>query len=192
MAIPAHVGVSLLTGWAPWLAFLTTLAGWKLAGCLVMLAIAALALPRGPERRRLSDVRRGLLGLPGVLLALGAVGLLGSGVLLQRHLVEQGDYQSVAEQRAERADWERRWLPGASAWQVAGGQLQVQVDSAARQVVGQWTLDGVLTTGLDAELPPGMQVTAVSVMGRPVVFEHATEHLRVPLEGAQQAVVRWC
>lgn len=183
MAIPAHVGVSLLTGWAPWLAFLATLAGWKLAGCLVLLAVAALALPRGPEPRRLSDVRRGLLGLPGALLALGIVGLLGSGVLLQRYLVDQGEYQSVAEQHAERADWEQRWLPGASAWQVAGGQLQVQVDSAARQVLGQWSLDGVVAAHLDAELPPGLQVKAVSVMGRPVAFEQAFEHLRVPLEG---------
>ena len=195
MAIPAHVGVSLLTGWAPWLGFLATLASWKLAGCLVLLAVAALALPRGPERRRLSDVRRGLLGLPGALLALGIVGLLGSGVLLQRHLVEQGEYQSVAEQRAERADWEQRWVPGASAWQVAGGRLQLQVDSAARHVVGQWTLDGVVAAHLDAELPPSLHVTAVSVMGRPVAFEQATEHLRVPLDGCAasgcQVVLNW-
>ncbi|MCF8997038.1 hypothetical protein GIV29_23460, partial [Pseudomonas carnis] len=29
MAIPAHVSVSLLTGWAPWVAFLAALDGWK-------------------------------------------------------------------------------------------------------------------------------------------------------------------
>ncbi|QXH78160.1 hypothetical protein [Pseudomonas salmasensis] len=195
MAIPAHVSVSLLTGWAPWLAFLATLGGWKLAGCLVLLAVAALVLPRGPERRRLSEVRDGLLGLPGGLLALGAVGMLGSGVLLQRHLVELGGYQSVAAQRAERADWERRWLPGASAWQMAGGQLHLQVDSAARQVAGQWTLQGVVAAQLDAELPPGLQVMAASVMGRPVRFEQASEHLRVPLDGCAasgcQVALNW-
>ncbi|MCU1729660.1 ABC transporter permease [Pseudomonas sp. 7P_10.2_Bac1] len=181
MAIPAHVSLSQLVGWAPWLPYLATLAGWKLAGCLVLLAVAALVLPRGPERRRFADLRRGLLGLPGVLLALGALGLLGSGNLLHRHLVEQGSYQSVAEERAESADWEQRWLAGASAWQVAGGRLQLRVDSTARHVEGQWTLEAVVATHLDAELPPGLQITEVSVLGQPVTFEQATEHLRVPL-----------
>ncbi|MGP5371470.1 hypothetical protein ACTXN4_29010, partial [Pseudomonas helleri] len=70
--------------------------------------------------------------------------LLGSGVALHHHLVEQGDYQSVAEERVDRAAWEQRWLPGATAWQVAGGRVQLRVDSAARQVEGQWTLDAVV------------------------------------------------
>ncbi|OIN46442.1 hypothetical protein BLL37_16385 [Pseudomonas azotoformans] len=183
MAIPAHVSLSLLTGWAPWLPYLATLTGWKLAGCLVLLALAALVLPRGPERRRFSDLRRSLLGLPGALLAVGILGLLGCGVLLHKHLVEQGDYQSIAEQRAARADWERQWLAGAGAWQVVGGRLQLQVDAKAREVMGQWRLDGVVAANLDAELPPGLQVTAVSVMGRPVDFQQASDHLRVPVAG---------
>ncbi|MGP5329965.1 hypothetical protein [Pseudomonas helleri] len=178
MGIPAHVALSQLAGWAPWLPYLGTLAGWKLAGCAVMVGVAALVLPRGPERRRFADVGQ---PLPLAVLALGALGLLGSGVALHHHLVEQGDYQSVAEERVERAAWEQRWLPGAPAWQVAGGRVQLRVDSAARQVEGQWTLDAVVASQLDAELPPGLQVTAVSVMGQPVTFEQATEHLRVPL-----------
>lgn len=181
VAIPAHVGVSLLTGWAPWVPFLATLAGWKIAGCLVLLAVAALMLPRGSERRRFRDVRRGMLGLPGALLAVGVVGLLGCGTLLQRHLVEQGDYRSVAEERAERAEWEQRWVAGAGAWQVAGGRLELRVDSAARRVEGLWKLDRLVGANLDAELPPGLQVTAVSVMGRAVPFEQVTDHLRVPM-----------
>lgn len=137
----------------------------------MMVAVAALALPRGPERRRLRDVRRSLLGLPGVLLVLGAVGLLGSGALLHRHLVEQGDYRSVAEERAEHAEWEQRWLAGAGAWQVADGRLHLRIDSVARRVDGEWTLGTVIAAKehLDAELPPGLHVTAVSVMGRPVL-----------------------
>ncbi|MBD8742942.1 hypothetical protein IFR41_25770 [Pseudomonas fluorescens] len=178
MGIPAHVALSQLTGWAPWLPYLGTLAGWKLAGCVVMVGVAALVLPRGPERRRFADLRQ---PLPLAMLALGALGLLGSGVALHRYLVEQGDYQSVAEERAERAAWEQRWLAGAAAWQVAGGRVQLRVDSTARQVEGQWTLDAMVARQLDAELPPGLRVTAVSVMGQPVTFEQATEHLRVPL-----------
>ncbi|WP_431481022.1 hypothetical protein [Pseudomonas thivervalensis] len=183
MAIPAHVALSQLTGWAPWMPYLATLTSWKLAGCLVMVAVAALALPRGPERRRLIDVRHSLLGLPGALLVLGGVGLLGSGALLHRHLVEQGDYQSVAEERAERAEWEQRWLAGAGAWQVADGRLHLRIDSVARRVEGEWTLGTVIAANgrLDAELPPDLHVTAVSVMGRPVLFEQAAGHLRVPL-----------
>jgi hypothetical protein len=59
--------------------------------------------------------------------------------------------------------------------------VQLRVDSTARQVEGQWTLDAMVARQLDAELPPGLRVTAVSVMGQPVTFEQATEHLRVPL-----------
>ncbi|CAN1600446.1 hypothetical protein [Pseudomonas mediterranea] len=183
MAIPGHVALSGLTGWAPWLPFLTTLASWKLAGCLVMVAIAALFLPRGPQRRRLMDMRQHLMGVPGVLLALGATGMLGSGVMLHRQLVERGDYQSAVQARAERAAWEQRWLAGAGAWQVAGGRLRLRVDRSNRRIEGHWALDGVTAAKghLDAELPPGTQVTTVSVMGRPVTFEQATDHLRVPL-----------
>ncbi|GAB7529026.1 hypothetical protein PS3A_14350 [Pseudomonas sp. 3A(2025)] len=178
MAIPAHVALSQLTGWAPWWPYLGTLAGWKLAGCVVMIGVAALVLPAGTQRRRISGLRQ---PLPWALLTVGALGLLGSGVALQRYLVEQGDYQSVAEERAERAAWEQRWLAGATAWQVAGGRVQLHVDSTARQVQGQWALDAVVASQLDAELPPGLQVTAVSVMGQPVTFEQAFGHLRVPL-----------
>ncbi|OLF53746.1 hypothetical protein [Pseudomonas chlororaphis] len=183
MAIPAHVALSALTGWAPWLPYLATLAGWKLAGCLVLVALAALALPRGPEQRRLADVRQRLFGLPGGLLALGVLLLLGSGLLLHRHLVEQGAYQSTAEERAESAAWEQRWLAGAGAWQVAGGQVQLRVDSARRQVEGRWALDGVIAASgrLDAELPPGLHVTGASVMGQPAAVEQATDHLRIAL-----------
>lgn len=183
MAIPGHVALSGLTGWAPWLPFLTTLASWKLAGCLVLVAIAALTLPRGPQRRRLVDMRQRLVGVPAVLLAAGVIGMLGSGAVLHRQLVERGDYQSAGQARAERAAWEQRWLAGAGAWQVAGGRLRLRVDSQHRRVEGHWTLDAVIAAKghLDAELPPGLQVTAVSVMGRPVTFEQDTDHLRVPL-----------
>ena len=183
MAIPAHVALSQLTGWAPWLPYLATLTSWKLACCLVLVALAALVLPRGPERRRLIDVRRSLWRLPGALLILGAVGLLGSGVLLHRHLVEQGEYRSVAEERAEHAEWEQRWLAGAGAWQVAQGRLRLRIDSVARRVEGEWTLGAVTAANqrLDAELPPGLHITTVSVMGRPVIFEQAAGHLRVSL-----------
>lgn len=183
MAIPAHVALSALTGWAPWWPYLATLASWKLALCLVLLALAALALPRGPEPRRMADLRRRLFGLPGALLASGLVLMGSSGALLHRHLVEQGTYQSAAAERAERAAWEQRWLAGAGPWQVAGGHLRLQVDGAARQVLGQWTLEGVIAANgqLDAELPVGMKVTEVRVMGQPLAVEQDTDHLRIAL-----------
>lgn len=171
MAIPAHVALSALTGWAPWWPYLATLAGWKLAGCAVMVALAALFAPRGMGR------------VPAALLALGVLGMLGTGVLLHRHLVEQGDYRSSADELAERAAWEQRWLADAGAWQVAGGQVQVQIDSGRRQVQGQWRLDRVIAANghLDAELPPGFHVTGASVMGQTVAVEQASDHLRIPL-----------
>lgn len=183
MAIPAHVALSRMTGWAPWWPYLATLTTWKLAGCMVLVAVAALGLPRGPERRRIAQVRMRLQGVPGVLLAVGIMGMLASGVWLHRHLVEQGDYQSPSQERAERAAWEQRWLAGAGAWQVAGGSLQLNINSLTRQVEGQWRLDKVVANSrqLDAELPQGLRVTAARVMGQAVTVEQGMQHLRVPL-----------
>lgn len=183
MGIPAHVALSRMTGWAPWWPYLTTLTTWKLAGCMVLVAVAALGLPRGPERRRIAQVRARLPGVPAVLLALGIMGMLGSGVWLHRHLVEQGYYQSPSQDRAERAAWEQRWLAGAGAWQVAGGYLYLNIDSLNRQVKGHWRLDQVIADSrhLDAELPQGLRVTAARVMGQAVNVEQAAQHLRVPL-----------
>ncbi|WP_070886976.1 hypothetical protein [Pseudomonas argentinensis] len=183
MGIPAHVALSRMTGWAPWWPYLTTLAVWKLAGCMVLVAVAALGLPRGPERRRVTQLRTAVLGVPGVLLALGSVGMFGSGVWLHRHLVEQGDFQSPSQERAERAAWEQRWLAGAGAWQAAGGRLQLNIDSLNLQVEGQWRLEAVIADSrhLDAELPQGLRVTAVRVMGQAVDIEQEARHLRVPL-----------
>lgn len=183
IGIPAHVALSRMAGWAPWWPYLATLTIWKLAGCMVLVAVAALGLPRGPERRRIAQVRARLPGVPGVLLMLGGMGMLGSGVWLHLHLVEQGDYQSPSQERAERAAWERRWLAGAGPWQVAGGRLQLNVHSLNRQVEGQWRLDGVTAVNrqLDAELPQGMRVTAAHVMGQAVTVEQGMQHLRVPL-----------
>lgn len=183
MAIPGHVALSALTGWAPWLAYLGTLASWKLALCLVLVALAALAVPRGPERRRLADLGARLRGVPGVLLAVGVLVMFGSGSVLHRQLVVQGDYQTAAQARADSAAWEQHWLGGAGAFQVAGGQLQLQIDSAQRHVQGQWTLEGVIAANghLDAELPAGLQVTDARVMGQSVVVEQAHDHLRLAL-----------
>lgn len=183
MGIAADVALSRMTGWAPWWPYLATLTTWKLAGCMVLVAVAALGLPRGPERRRITQVRARFLGVPGVLLVSGCMGMLGSGVWLHRHLVEQGDYQSPSQERAERAAWEQRWLAGAGAWQVAGGRLQLNIDSLNRQVEGQWRLDGVTAVNrqLDAELPQGLRVTAAHVMGQAVTVEQGMHHMRVPL-----------
>ena len=183
MAIPAHVGLSVLTGWTPWLPYLTALTGWKLAGCAVLVALAAMLQPTGPEPRRFVSIVRRARGLPGALLGAGLLVMLGTGVLLHRHLVEEGDYRSPADERAERAAWEKRWLAGVGGWQVAGGQLQLQVRTERREVHGHWTLEGVSAVNghLDAELPPGLQITGVSVAGAAVSAEQSADHLRIPL-----------
>lgn len=185
VAIAPHVALSALTGWTSWLPYLTTLLSWKLAGCLVLAGLAAALLARGPERRRPREVGARFWGVPGALVGLGAVVMVASGVSLHRHLVLLGSYQSSAETRAERAAWERRWLPGAGAWKVAGGQVRLRVDSALRQVEGQWVLQGVSAAAghLDAELPPGLWVVGVRVGGEPMPFEQGEQHLRIALGG---------
>ncbi|MQU09692.1 hypothetical protein, partial [Pseudomonas helleri] len=52
-----------------------------------------------------------------------------------------------------------------------------------REVHGHWTLEGVSAVNghLDAELPPGLQITGVSVAGAAVSAEQSADHLRIPL-----------
>jgi hypothetical protein len=184
--IPAHIEYSVLTGWTEWTQRLLFGDLYKLGFVLALLALAALVQVRGLDSRLRHGgrvIRERLLGVTG--LAFGAA-LAFSAVLytvLARGFVE-GGYQTRGHQLAEQAAWEQRWLPEAGPWSVAGGALDIRIDTQRRLVSGHWRLDEVSTeTGvLHFELPEWLTLDTVVVNGATAVFEQQERHALVRLE----------
>lgn len=186
VGIPAHVRLSSLTGWTPWLDYLLALDAYKLALGALLVAFAGIVLPRGLDRRSrkgFAQPRARMTGPLGALAALSVVAMVGLGVLLRYELVERGGYRPIEASKREDADWERRWLADAGAYSVAGGELRLQVDPAKSTVEGEWTMTGVRAANgrLHAELPSGFQSGQVRVDGRAVQVDVRDDHLVVPL-----------
>ncbi|MEH6420595.1 ABC transporter permease [Pseudomonas sp. CGJS7] len=184
--IPAHMNLSALTGWAPWWDYLLTLDGYKLSLSALLVALAALIVPRGVDsrwHRGMAQARARVRGPAGALAALALVAMLGLGALLQTRLSERGGYQPLAERQREDAEWERSWLGRAGAYAVAGGDLRLQADPASATVHGEWDLRGVHAAGgvLHAELPAGFALAQAAVEGREVKADIRHDHLALPL-----------
>jgi hypothetical protein len=181
MGIAPKASLSGLTGWGPWLSYLLALDGFKLALCLLLVALAGLALPRGTEERRLSLAGarlRGPVGLAGVvaLLLLAGIGL----PFASRLDADDGGH-SRHNAELEGAAWERQWTADLLPLRVAGGDLRLTIDPASRLVRGEWRLEGVQGRRLDAELPHGFQLQAASIGGQPVPAKQVADHLILEL-----------
>lgn len=187
VGIPAHVNLSALTGWAPWLSYLVTLDAYKLALCVLLIALAAIVLPRGLDSRLrggLAQARARLLGPQGILALVAIVSMWNLSAFLEKKLVVEGGYLSAEQTRQSDASWEKRWLsqpPGA--FTVAGGELRVDIDPAARTLVGHWLLRQVTADKgyLHAELPHGLLLQKALVNDREVMAEIGNDHLALPL-----------
>lgn len=184
--IPAHMNLSALTGWAPWSGYLLTLDGYKLSLSALLVALAALVLPRGVDSRRrggMAQARARLRGPAGALAALAIVAMSGLAAVLQTGLSERGGYQPLAERQHEDAAWEHAWLGRAGAYSVAGGDLRLQAYPASATLRGEWDLRGVRASGdvLHAELPAGFTLEQATVSGRAVQADTRHDHLALPL-----------
>ncbi|ODU58716.1 MAG: hypothetical protein ABT02_13755 [Comamonadaceae bacterium SCN 68-20] len=190
IGLPLPATISAATGWGSWIGPMLAGDAWKLALTLLFAALAALAVPRGTDARwrvRLAEAAQRLRGPAGAALAVGLAGTAATGALLHAQLVEEGGWQSPAQQRADDAQWERRWLrDGAgqqAAFATAGGEVQLRVHPATRTVQGDWLLRGVQAPHgwLHAELPPDFTLHAAQVNGAPVAAETGHDHIAVPL-----------
>lgn len=184
--IPAHMNLSALTGWAPWWGYLLTLDGYKLSLSALLVALAALIVPRGVDsrwHRGMAQARARMRGPAGALAALALIAMLGLGALLQTRLNERGGYQPLAERQREDAQWERSWLASAGAYSVAGGDLRLQADPDSAIVRGKWELHGVRASAgvLHAELPAGFALEQAAVGARTVQADTRHDHLALPL-----------
>lgn len=168
VGLPVRVALSDLGGWAPWLPRLLTGDLVKLATAGLAVSLAALVWRRGTDQRFVVAIRtlgRRALGPAGAALVASALVLFGGAALLRQHLVVHGDYEAPADALDDRATWEREVLPRATAFSLAGGQVESEVDPRARLVRSKLRLDGLRVDGaaLSAELPPAVSVTAARV-----------------------------
>ncbi len=186
IGLPMPATLSAATGWAPWIAPLLVGDAWKLAVVLLFAALAALAVPRGTDARwrmRLAEAAQRLRGPAGAALAVGLAGTVATGALLHARLVEEGGWKPPAEERADDAQWERRWLRGDAPFSTTGGEVTLAVHPATRTVQGDWLLRGVRAPQgwLHAELPPDFTLHAAQVDGAPVAAESDHDHIAVPV-----------
>lgn len=186
IGLPVPATLSAATGWAPWIAPLLAGDAWKLALVLSFAALAALAVPRGTDVRWrvcLAEAAQRLRGPAGAALAVGMAGTAATGALLHARLVEEGGWQPPAEERADDAQWERRWLRDDAMFSVTGGEVTLAVHPATRTVQGDWLLRGVRAPQgwLHAELPLDFTLHAAQVDGAPVAAESDHDHIAVPV-----------
>lgn len=191
IAIPAHVVLSGLTGWAPWLERLLAGDGWKLACAVLMLAVAGMMAPRGTDTRlrvALREAKRRLIGPIGLsgLLALLVLSVLAPWQHLR--LVEQGGYRSLDGKLADDAAWERRWLAQADAFGVTGGKLEIDLAPDSGSGRGAWQLQGMTSRNgvLQLELPRGLHNLQASVAGTLLVMQEDGDHAAISLPACSQ------
>ncbi|THF58623.1 ABC transporter permease family protein [Pseudothauera rhizosphaerae] len=186
IGIGVPIALSGLTGFAPWCEKLLASDGFKLAVAGLLLAVTALATRRGTDlgwRPRLRHLRASAFGLAGIGAVAGVVAIGGLSAWLHQRYVVEGGYETDEETLAKDAAWEKRWLPRQGAFSVAGGEVALTVRPAARELRGDWRLDGVRAAGgeLHALLPIGFELVAARVAGQPAAATAEDDHLSIPL-----------
>lgn len=192
IGIGVPIALSGLTGFAAWCEKLLAGDGFKLAVAALLLALTAMATRRGTDegwQPRLRHLRASAFGLAGIGAVAAAVALGGFSAWLHRAYVVDGGYETDEETLAKDAAWEKRWLPRQAAFSVAGGEVALTIDPAARALRGDWRLDGVRAAGkeLHALLPNGFELIEVRVGGQPVTATAADDHLAIPLAACPEA-----
>ncbi|RMH93596.1 ABC transporter permease [Lysobacter pythonis] len=193
-AMPIYPAISGLSGLSPWSANLFWLISFKLLLALLCVVLAMWVSPAGteePGRRALGERlrlrwRQGVGPVAAVLL-LGWLAVL---PVLHTGYVSRGDYAARTTTMAEQAAWEREWWASFGAFSVAGGEVDLRLDSALPGLTGQWRLHGVRTDSghLFFRLPPGVsEINAVQ--GEDVLHgARIGEQWVLPLHGCKEAV----
>lgn len=187
IGIPAHISLSSITQWQPWLEFLLTIDMLKINLVGLLAALAWAIWPRSSDLSfslRLTKMSYRLRQKAGVL-ALGSLFFLGfANILLYDKLVLTGDYQTLSTQNQTDAEWEKYWWDKASEFTVAGGDVKIKLVPNHRSVEVIWKIYGVKATPdiLHGDLPHGLTIKSVTVNKGRVEPEVKYDHFIVPLE----------
>jgi len=180
------LSLSSLSGWLPWLASLIGIYLLKLGVVAIVAALAWLCWPRGVDfgfavRSRMAYARlRNVAPLAVIGISLIAI----PGTVLYQKLVIHGEYQSLKEEIAEAAAWEKQWWNKGSAYTLEGGEAHIRVNPSRRTLEAKWTLDNVRSDKglLHGSLPHGVAISAARVEGREVVPDTAYDHFALALD----------
>lgn len=188
----AHVPLSEIQGYAPWLRYVLTLDSFKGAIATFLVAVAWLALPRGTAltwKDRLGQARSRVVGGAGTLAGAALCACLGLGWVLHQGLVVHGEYQSQSQQDVEDAAWERAFWLQPAPFSLQGGEAQVRVDVSNRAVRSTLRLQGVQAKAglLTGSLPSGLQKLYASVNGRPAEVRVKHDQFVLQLESCVSA-----
>ncbi|MEN0068126.1 MAG: hypothetical protein AAGA48_38735 [Myxococcota bacterium] len=163
--MPAHLELSVLTGWAPWVDRVGLVALSKLVMATTLVIGGSLLLRRGVQREfasRLTDVVSRLRTWRGLALA-GALASTMAFFAMQYHrYVTIGTYASTLDDLQSDALWERTVLPFGAPWSVDGGDLRLEVTPGGA-IHGTWTLCGLRSDNghIVASLPEGFRLQRV-------------------------------
>jgi len=182
--VPAHLSLSALAGWSPWLANVSVTGVFKLTLVGIVVGLVWLVWQRGTDWRwwqrwLAARQRYAAMGM------IASSGLLASVIALQLHyrLISAGEFQSSHQQIAEATGWEQHWWQQAGAFTVTGGKVAIQVEPSAQTAKANWLLHGVTSaTGyLHGSLPHGVVLDRVLIEQQFVKVETAYNHFAVPL-----------
>lgn len=184
IGIPAHMAVSELAGWGPWMASVGTLALLKLSVLGLGIGLAWLAWQRDLNElvrdRWITAVLR-LRSGAGLVLASSLVVIFAAESLLNRKVVDLGEYRTHAQAIENDAGWEKRFAP--STFDVTGGDVSVRLQPALRSATVTWSIGGVRSPDalLQGELPSGARLLECDVQGQRCEPEVAHDHFSVEL-----------
>ncbi|MEM6289756.1 MAG: ABC transporter permease [Myxococcota bacterium] len=192
LGIPASLTLSELVGLSPFLGWLTAAAVFKLLIFVAAGVVAWIAWRRDVEstpglRVRIALAR--LRGPAGLTMAAVTAGLFAMLALFERELVDSGQYETAAEERAAAAAWERTWARRGGRVELDGGSVAVSVEPDAQVASVVWTLRQVRTPDrqLHLELPFGVGPLEATAQGESLAVERAADHAAVSLGACADA-----
>ena len=186
VGITAHVPLSEIQSFGPWLSAVLTLDVYKVAGAALLVAFAWIVFPRGTaltvgERWRVAGRR--FAGPAGMLASAALLCCVGLGWLLHDRLVTRGHYLSALEEDAEDAAWEKRFWGRPAPFTLQGGHVDVLLDAHSQRARSKVRLTGIQCAQgrLTGQLPQGTRSIAATANGRSRDVSVAFDHFELDL-----------
>jgi hypothetical protein len=192
VGIPAHVELSEITKFSPWLAAVAALDAFKLSLVVLMFALAWLVYTRGTTTTlalRLRDASRRLRGGAGALAGGALILAIASAWLLRDRLITRGQYRADADRERENAEWEKKFAGRATPLAITGGDVEITIDPGERRARSITHLYGVRSAAgrLNGEVPKGTRSVKARIGAMPGRLTTELDHFELDLTSCPTA-----